>query len=136
MRKLSLALISYFLLIVNAFAEDRSKIEVRASANDEQTVLMDTGILINSFTSSVRQQQKFSAEANTNTAITVPQGAKAVLIDIGTSRGLHLIGAAGDKGISLDNNVPVLLPLSSDGNVTIRISNDLSTTATLKLYWF
>lgn len=135
MRKLSLIVMG-LILCSTAYAEDRSKIEVRASANDEQTTLMDTGLIVKTFQSSIRQQNTLSCDANTNTSLTIPRGSKAVLIDVGTNRSLHLIGGAGDKGISLDSTCPILLPLSSDGSTTIRISNDLSTSATIKAYFF
>ena len=135
MKKLLIFLI-LMAVTVSAGATDRSKIELRGSGNDEQTTLMDTGLIVKTFNSSVRQSNKVSLDASSTTSITVPTGAKVVLIDVGSYEGLHISGESGDKGISLDDTVPLLMPLSADGNTTIVISNDIGSSATIILYWF
>lgn len=130
-----------FLILIlfhtSAWATDTSKVEVRGQVNDGTTNLQDSGIISKSFTAGVRQSQAITASASAFTALTVPSGAKAILIDVGTVRGLKLKGVTGDVGISLDSTVPVLLPLSSDSaNVTLGILNNYASDASIRVYYY
>lgn len=134
MKKLIIAI--SLLIACPAWAEN-SKLEVRGTVDDDSDILMSTGLIVKNFTTGARQSQKLSIDSATFSAFTVPSGAKAVLIDVGTSTGLHLKGVSADTGISLDNTVPVLLPLSDDiGVTTLGLRNDGPSTQTVKIYWF
>lgn len=134
MRKLLALLI---LVSTPAFAGDYSKIEIRGSVNDESTTNQDTGLITKFFSNGARQINKVSLDGSTFTNITVPSGAKAVIIDVGTYRHLKLKGVTGDTGISLDSNCPVVMPISSDrSTTTLGILNNASTSAEVKIYWF
>lgn len=130
-------LILAMLIATPAYATDQSKIEVRGSINDEQSDLMDTGLIVKTFSSGAVQMNKVSVDAASTASVTVPSGAKAILIDVGTYKNLVLKGVSGDTGISLDSTTPVLLPISSDGNTTVVIRNKSSNQgASLRVYFF
>lgn len=119
----------------NLYAADTSKVEVRASVNDGTTDVENSGLIVKTFTTGIRKQESITLAANTNTNLVKPTAAKGVLIDVGSTRSLHLIGEAGDKGISLDSSIPIMLPLSSDGAFTnVRISND-GAASTITVFW-
>lgn len=135
MKRVILLFLSLIVITGHAYATDTSKIEVRGTVNDGTAVVEDTNDIVKVFTTGARQQQPITLSVGSN-SITVPSGAKAVLLDIGSTKNLHLIGRPGDKGISLDSNCPVLIPLTSDGAVpAFSISNDASS-ATIQAYWF
>ena len=135
--KKAVTFLALILFSANAYATDTSKVELRGQINDGTTNLQDSGIISKSFTAGVRQSQAVTATASAFTAFTVPSGAKAILIDVGTVQGLKIKGVTGDTGISLDSTVPVLLPLSSDSsNVTLGVLNEYGTDATLRVYYY
>lgn len=124
------------LVSTQAFAEN-SKIEVRGTVDDGENVISSSGLLTKYFPSGVVQQQYLSLDSNVFTAITVPTGAKAVLIDMMSTDGVALKGVTGDVGISLDNHAPVLLPLSNDSTtMTMGILSREANGNRIKLYWF
>lgn len=130
MKKILLALL---LITTPAFAE--SKIEVRGSIITSDETVLNTGLITKYFASGARQQNTITLSANTNTSVTIPTGAKAVIFDLGSTHDLHLIGRAGDRGISIDSDCPLVMSISNDGNTTILISND-STSQNIDAYWF
>lgn len=136
MKKIVLLLvISLLFTTSHCYSADTSKVEVRASVNDGTTDVEDSGLIVKTFSTGVRQQQTITLAANTNTSLSKPTAAKGVLIDVGSTRSLHLIGVAGDRGISLDSAIPIMLPLSSDGAfTTVSISND-GAAANITVYW-
>ena len=130
-----ITIISSFCYFSSASA-DNSKVEVRGSVDDGTTTLETTGLITKYFTSGARQQQQISLTASAFTAITVPSGARAVIIDMLSADGIKLKGLTGDQGISLDSVVPIVLPLSGDGTVTIGIQNLETTAQTIRVFWF
>lgn len=131
------AILMLLLLTTPAYAENTAKVEVRGESNNGTATVMATGIISKVFTQddAAIQQQTISATASAFTQFTVPTGAKAVLIDVGTSPGLRLKGVTGDNGISLDGNTPVLIGISDEGS-TIGIQNQQGTARNLKVYFF
>ena len=131
-----LILISIGITSTQLYAADTSKVEVRSSVNDGTNDVEDSGLVVKSFSTGARQQNTYSITTGVNT-ITVPTGAKGVMLDIpSASKNLHLIGRINETGISLDSTFPVILPISSDGAVVeLRISNDSATTRTIYGYW-
>lgn len=130
-------LILAFLLISSVtYAAESSKVEVRATIDDGTSVLQDTGAITKYFTSGARQQQSVSLTASAYTTLSVPSGAKGIFVDVGSVDGIKLKGLTGDQGISLDSTIPVMLPLSTDGTVTIGFQNMEASAQTIKVYWF
>lgn len=120
-------------LAVPCFAEN-SKVEVRGTVDDGDEVVSSSGLITKYFSTGVVQVQTLSIDGNTHTTITVPSGAKAVLIDVISSDGLQLKGVSTDRGISLDDTTPVLLPLSTDSTIVI---NSLEANGNrIRLFWF
>lgn len=75
--------------------------------------------------------------SSTFTALTVPSGAKAVLILVGTNASLTLKGVTGDTGIALTPSsnaagYPVLLPLGTSPSIGIL---NAGTTASVEVIW-
>lgn len=137
MKKIIWLAIFLFGFSSSSYATDTTKIQVRANTNDGSSTVLDSGIISKVFTSGARQQQTISIDGASFSAFTVPSGAKAVLIDVGTSTGLRLKGVTGDNGISLDSTCPVLLPISDDvATATLGIRNDGPTGKPVKVYWF
>jgi len=135
MKKISMVMASV-LLSTYAYA-DNSKIELRGVVDDGNETVMSSGLITKYFTSGVRQQQTVSCTAGAFTSITVPSGAKAILIDVGTSTDLALKGVTGDTGISLDSTCPVLLPISDDpATTTLGLLNRSGSAKTAKVYFF
>ena len=134
MKRLILAL----LLVSNlAYADENSKIEIRGQINDDTTNLLDTGTITKYFATGARQMQKLSIDTAVFSALTIPAGARAVLIDVGTSTGLKLKGVTADVGISMSSVVPVLIPISYDlALTTIGILNTSATSKEVKIFWF
>lgn len=130
-----LAVLSVFTMVKLAQA-DNSKLEVRGSVNDGTTTLQDSGLITKYFTTGVRQQQTLSLTASAFTTVTIPTGAKALLVDVGSVTGIKLKGVTGDAGISLDSTVPMLLPISQDGSATIGFQNMNSSAKSVTAYWF
>lgn len=123
------------LVAVPCFA-DNSKIEVRGTADDGEDVTSSSGLITKYFPSGNVQQNTVSLTASAFTAISVPSGAKAVLIDVMSTDGIKLKGLTGDQGISLDDSTPVLLGLSTDGTVTMGFQNMEPSNQQIKLFWF
>lgn len=123
------------LLTVSAYA-DNSKVEIKATADDGQDVLQSTGLITKYFTSGTIQQQYVTLTASAFTNISIPSGAKAMLIDVISADGIKLKGVTGDTGISLDSTVPVLLPITQDGTATIGIQNLETASQRIKVYFF
>ena len=107
------------------------------SISDGSETVLSSGIIIRSFTAGARQQQTVSIAATSFQAITIPTGAKAILIDTAGSSDLKLKGVTGDVGISLDSTCPVLLPLSDDtATMTLGIQNPASSADSVIVYFF
>lgn len=123
------------LFCANSYA-DNSKIEIRGSADDGSSTNMSTGIITKYFTSGNVQQQTLSLTASSFNNLTIPLGAKAVLIDVLSADRIILKGVTGDKGISLDRTVPILLPISNDVTTTLGLTNNSSSAQTVKVYFF
>lgn len=124
------------LISTNAWATDYSKVEVRASITDETSNNTDSSMITKYFANGARQVQTVSCTASAFTNISVPSGAKAVLIDVGTSTDLALKGVTADTGISLDSTCPVLLPISDDpATTTLGILNRSGSAKTVKVFW-
>lgn len=84
------------------------------------------------------QWQPLSLAASVFTALTVPTGAKAVLLDLGQAVSLTLKGLTGDTGIVLcaataPLGVPVVLPLGTAPS--IGILNGLGSTQVIQALW-
>lgn len=135
MKRLSLVLVMIGLATVPCFA-DNSKIELRGSADDGEDQIMSSGLITKYFASGAVQQQTISLDSNSFTAITVPTGAKAIMIDVISSDGLILKGVTADTGISLDQTCPVLMPLTSDSSIRIGIRNNENNSNRAKVYFF
>lgn len=133
MKKLIVAGLMMAALAVPCYASDNSQIELKGTADDGTDQLMSTGLLVKRFPSGTIQQQYISLDGNTTTILTVPTGAKAVLIDMISTDGVQLKGASGDVGISLDSTTPVLLPISSDS--TIVIDSLEANGNRIRVYW-
>jgi hypothetical protein len=133
MRKLLVVIIGILFCSVS-YATDTSKVEVRASVNDGSTNVTDSGLITKTFTTGVRQTETKSLTAGAFTNISVPSGAKAFLMDIGSSRSLVLKAVTGDVGISLDSVTSVMLPISAD-NVTFGVLNRNASNQTVTVYW-
>ena len=119
-----------------AFAATNGKVEVRVSADtDSETVMIDTGLITKYFTNDVIQTQNVTATAGAFTNFSKPTNAKALMIDVGTSRSLALKGVTGDVGISLDSTTPILIPLSRDSAVTVGVLSRSESDQTIRLYW-
>lgn len=112
---------------------NNSKIEIRGSQDDGTTELMDSSLITNYFSAGVTQQQTFTITASTFNAITVPSGAKAILISAVTG-GATLKGVTGDTGIKLGTNCPTLIPLGT--TPSIGILDTSGSTQTVQLYFF
>ena len=113
---------------------DTSKVEMRGSITDTNDVTVeDSGLLTDTFTSGVRQQQTVTLTASTFVAITVPTGAKAVLISKLTGAAT-LKGVTGDTGIALGTNCPTLIPLGT--TPSLGITDTSTVTQTAQLFWF
>ena len=138
MRRLILLIMFFSIFTTPSFATDTTKVEVRASTDDGTSVVIDSGIVRKVFTTGVRQQQTIALANGANT-ITVPNNTKGVMFAIGSVRSLHLKGVTGDRGISLDSAVPVLLPLSYDSagvsTNTIVISSDNASSVNINAIW-
>lgn len=134
MKKIILVILG-LVLTFSAHA-DNSKIEVRGSVDDGTTTISDTGLITKYFGTGAQQQQTISLTASTFTNISVPSGAKAVLINVLSADGIKLKGITGDEGISLDSACPVLMPLSTDGTVTLGIQNMETSAQTIKVYFY
>jgi len=125
------------ILVTNSYATDYSKIEVRGQVTDETTTNLDSGNITKYFATGSRQMQTVSLTASAFNNLTVPSGAKAVLIDVGTSHSLKLKGVTGDTGVSLDTACPVLLPISDDpATTTLGILNSHGSAQSVKVFWF
>ncbi len=126
-----------FLFSGTSYPANDAEINIRGKSSDGTFTVMDSGIITKYFSQdpAAVQQQQITATASAFTAFTVPTNAKALLIDVGTVRGLRLKGITGDNGISLDNSCPVLIPVSDDG-LTIGIQNLYGTDSNLKVMWF
>jgi len=112
---------------------DTSKVEVRGSiTNDSSVFVEDSGLITNTFASGVRQQQAVTLTASTFSSITVPTGAKAVLIT-GLSGAATLKGVTGDTGIAMAANCPVLIPLGTTPSLGILEGSGAG--QTLQLFW-
>src|SRR3990167_4835693 len=96
------------LLVSSQVYAENSKIEVRGTVDDGENVISSSGLLTKYFPSGVVQQQYISLDGGVFTAITVPAGAKAVLIDMLSTAGVALQGVTGGVGLSLDKHAPVL----------------------------
>lgn len=133
MRKLWFIVLG-LIIASSSWATEYSKVELRAQVTDETNNLQDTGLFSNYFTTGVRQSQVISATASTFTALTIPTGAKAILIDPTNLSSVKLKGVTGDTGISLDSQVPVLIPISDD-NTTIGFQNMDSSAKSIRVYY-
>lgn len=132
MKKILLAAI---LLTTPAYAD--SKIEIRGSVITNDATVIDTSQITKYFATGKKQHQTVTATASTFTAITVPTGSKAIIIDVGTTRGLKLKGVTGDTGISLDSTCPIVIPLSGEASVvTLGLQNQYATDASVDVYFF
>jgi hypothetical protein len=135
MKKLILA-VMLGLFTTSSYAEN-SKIEVRGTIDDDSTNLIDSGNIVKYFSSGAIQRNVVSIDGLGFTNISIPRGAKAILIDIGSYTGLKLKGVTADTGISLDSTCPILLPLSDDPvTTTLGLRNDLASSASAKVYFF
>lgn len=112
---------------------NNSKIEVRGSQDNGTTDILDSSLLTNYFTAGVTQQQAVTLTASIFTAITVPTGAKAVLIT-GLTGTATLKGVTGDTGIVLGTNSPILIPLGT--TPSIGITETSGANQTIQLMWF
>lgn len=130
-----ISLLMMGLLSASAYAQDYGKVELRGSSDDGESTTLSTGLITKYFTSDVVQTQSITATASAFTAITVPSGTKAMILDVGSVRGLKLKGVTGDNGISLDSTCPVLIPISDDG-ATVGVQNLYATNATIRAYFF
>ena len=135
MKRLIVFLIFGLSLINIAYAEN-SKIEIRGSIDDSESTLQDSGLITKYFTTGARQSQSVSLGASGFTAITVPSGSKAILVDVLTADGIKIKGVTGDQGISLDQTCPALLPLSTDGTVSIGFQNMETAAQNIRVYFF
>lgn len=135
MRKVLVLLLS-LLISSQAYAVEKSKVQIQASIDDETSTLSNTGLITKYFNTGARQQQSVSLTASAFTGITIPTGAKAILIDVISADGIKLKGVTGDTGISLDSTVPVLLPISGDGSATIGIQNMETSAQTIRVFFF
>lgn len=135
MRHLKRLILALLLISAPAFATEYSKVELRASVNDETATLQDTGTISKYFVRGARQQQAVSLTASAFTALTVPTGAKAMLVETTSLDGVKLKGVTGDTGISVDSTTPILVPVSDD-NTTIGFQNMNSTASQIRVYWF
>ena len=133
-KRMALVLLA-ILATVPCFA-DNSKIEIRGSADDGESQVMSSGLITKYFASGVIQQQTISLDSNSFTALTIPTGAKAIMIDVISSDGLILKGVTADTGISLDKTCPVLMPLTSDSSIRIGIRNNENNSNRAKVYFF
>lgn len=112
---------------------DTSKVEVRASISDTSGVnVEDSGLITVTFDSGVRQQQTVTLTASTFSSITVPTGAKAVLIT-GLTGAARLKGVTGDTGITMAANCSILIPLGTTPSLGILEAS--AADQTLQLYW-
>lgn len=137
MKKIIALLWMSLIVTTNLYAATNGKLEVRGSADiDGERVILDTGLIVDYFSNDVIQTQTITATANSFTNITVPTNAKAILIDVGDSRSLALKGVTGDKGISLDSTVPVLMPLSRDISTTLGITSRSASDQNLRVFFF
>lgn len=138
MKRYSLVLLG-LLMASSAWATEYSKVEVRASVNDEETTIQDTGLITKFFASGARQTQKVNLPAATFTALTWPASADAVVITFTSTNspvGLKLKGVTGDTGISIDSTVPLVLGLSSDAaNINLGILNEKASADSCRVYW-
>lgn len=128
----------YLLILIPsiAFASNQSNVSVRGYVDNGSTKTIDSGTITSSFTTGAIQTQVLTLTANAFNAITVPSGAKAILIDTTTSqRGMILKGATNDNGISLDTAVPTLIPITADTSATVGIKN-LGGATTVTIYFF
>lgn len=136
MKKLALVLLM-FGLAVPCFAEN-SKVEVRGTVDDGDEIVSSSGLITKYFASGAVQVQTISLDSNSAfTALTVPSGAKAVLIDVISSDGIALKGVSGDVGISLDDTTPILIGLSADAsNLTLGLQNRENNSNRVRVFWF
>lgn len=132
MKKLIVVILMLAIPVSICYASN-SKTEVRVSVNDGTTNVIDTGLITDYFATGATQMETVAITAGSSKTLTVPSGAKAVLVDVGTYESLHLMGGTTDKGISLDNTCPLLMPISVD-NAQITISSE-SAAASVKVYW-
>lgn len=130
------SILASIILTSSVFATDYSKVEVRASVTDETSNNVDSSMITKYFANGARQAQTVSCTASSFTNLTVPSGAKAVLIDVGTSTDLALKGVTADTGISLDSTCPVLLPISDDpATTTLGLLNRSGSAKSVKVFW-
>ena len=132
----SFVLIMIMTMASSAHALNDGKIEIRGRSSNGTFTVMDTGIITKVFTEDATQQSIVTLTASAFTNVSVPSGAKAVLIDVGTNSGIKLKGVTGDTGISLDSTCPVLMPLSTDGNTTMGFQNMKASSAQVRVYFF
>ena len=130
-------LVLVMLLVSTQGYAENSKIEVRGTVDDGENIISASGLITKYFASGVVQQQYVSLDSNTFTTITIPTGAKAVLIDMMSTDGVALKGVTGDVGISLDNHAPILLPLSNDSTtMTMGILSREGNGNKIKVYFY
>ena len=124
------------LVSVPCFAEN-SKIEVRGTVDDGDEIVSSSGLITKYFSSGTVQQQYVSLDSNSFTAITIPRGAKAILIDVISADGLVLKSITGDSGVSLDDTTPLVIPFSADSStMTIGIQNTENNSNRIKVYFW
>lgn len=112
---------------------NNSKIELRGSQDNGTTDILDSSLITSYFTAGVTQQQTVTLTASSFTAITVPTGAKALLISALTGAAT-LKGVTGDTGIALGINCPTLIPLGT--TPSIGITDTSGSNQSVALYWF
>lgn len=112
---------------------NNSKIEVRGSQDNGTYDILDSGLLTSYFSAGVTQQQSITLTASIFTAITVPSGAKAVLIT-GLTGTATLKGVTGDTGILLGTNCPILIPLGT--SPSLGITETSGSNQTIQVFWY
>lgn len=113
-------------------------VEVRITAKNETGVVeqYDPGPL--RFLRGATQKQEVSLTGSAFTTITVPSGARAVLIEPGSATSLTIKGVTGDTGTTIvpssnTPGLPIFLPLGSSPSLGILNGGS---TATVRLWYF
>lgn len=90
------------------------------------------------FATSVLKQETISINASTFQALTVPTGAKALIIELGSAVSITLKGVTGDTGVKLTPasdplGLPAIIPLGA--SPSIGILNGDASAVSIPLIW-
>lgn len=115
-----------------------AEVKIALTVREGDDVVVDLDFEGTRFSSSVLKQETISINASTFQALTIPTGAKLLVIDVGTAISLTAKGVTGDTGVKIAPTsnplgIPAILPLGTSPQ--IGILNGDTNAVSINLIW-